>query len=63
MKVHEIANLRRTPKGLPEEQLVPRFKAASILAEAHGILVDDILGDWFPCHIDYIRDLAEVSDE
>jgi hypothetical protein len=52
-----IANLGRTPEGLTDIELLARYRAASILAEAHGVPVSAILGDWFPAHLSRFEDM------
>jgi len=51
-----ISNLSKTPEGLTDDELLARYRAAKILAEAHGVPIGAILGDWFPCHINRFED-------
>ena len=46
-----ISNLGKTPHGLTDEELLARYRAAKLLAAAHKIPVERILGDWFPSHL------------
>lgn len=51
-------DLSRTPTGLTDDQLIARYQAAEILAEAHFCTVGDILADWSGPQLDLISILA-----
>lgn len=56
-----ISNLSKTPQGLTDEELLARYRAAKILAEAHHLPLGSILCDWFDCHIDRFEEMERAG--
>ena len=54
-----ISNLSITPVGLTDVELLARYRAAKIIAEAHGLPLSAILSDWFPCHLSRFEGLDD----
>ena len=53
----------QTPKGLSDEQLLRRYRAAKAAAVAIDEPIAGLLHDWFPCHLHRFEDMLEKENK